>query len=292
MTVAVEQLHCGTVTGPPGYFFRDAARGRLPLVQAIGLGVPKRQFLTLPVGALLVQHPAEGPFLIDAGFHPDAVSDPGREFGRLGARIFAGLETSVEQTVPHQLRALGVDPDEIGLVVMTHLHPDHASGLRQFPRARVVCATAEWRAATGRSAPLGGYIAGHMPHPSQVQQVDFRSEGAPDGPFSSVVDLFGDGSVKLVSTPGHTAGHLSVLLATSEAPTLAVGDAVYTLDSLDGPRPPFRNADEEAWHESVAELNEFRRRVPDARLIATHDPEAWASAGRPSTSGRATAASL
>jgi N-acyl homoserine lactone hydrolase len=259
VSVTVEQLPCGTVTGPPGYFFRDAARGRLPLVQALGLGVPRRQFLTLPVGAFLVQHPDEGPFLIDAGFHPDAVTDPGSEFGRLGARIFAGLETTVEQTVPCQLQALGLDPDEIGLVVMTHLHPDHASGLRQFPRARVVCAAAEWRAATGRS----------------VEQIDFRAEGAPDGAFTSVVDLFGDGSVKLVSTRGHTAGHLSVLLETPGAPTLVVGDAVYTLDALDGPRPPFRNADEDAWHESVAQLNEFRRQVPDARLIATHDPEAW-----------------
>jgi len=275
LTVEVEPLFCGTVSGPPGYFFRDAARGRLPIAAALGLGVPKRQFLRMPVGAFLVAHPQEGRFLIDAGFHRDAVTDPGREFGRLGARIFAGLDTSLEQTLPEQLRALGVDPDDIGLVVMTHLHPDHASGLRQFPRARVVCSTAEWRAATGRRAALGGYIAKHMPHSSQVQQIDFASEGGPDGPFARVVDLFDDGSVKLAYTPGHTAGHFCVLLATEGEPTLVVGDAVYTLAALDGPRPPFRNADEQAWHRSAAELVEFRRRSPGARLIPTHDPEAW-----------------
>jgi glyoxylase-like metal-dependent hydrolase (beta-lactamase superfamily II) len=271
----VEQLHCGTVVGPPGYFFRDAARGRIPLAQVLGLGVPREAFLTLPVGAFLVEHPTEGPFLIDAGFHPDAVNDPQAEFGRLGARIFAGLDTTLEQTVPAQLRARGIDPDDIGLVVMTHLHPDHASGLRQFPRARVVCSAAEWSAATGRSAPLGGYIAGHMPEQSQVEQIAFRSDGSADGPFASVVDLFRDGSVKLISTRGHTAGHLSVLLETADEPTLVLGDAVYTLDALDGPRPPFRNADEKAWHSSVAQIADYASRNPGARLIPTHDPDAW-----------------
>jgi glyoxylase-like metal-dependent hydrolase (beta-lactamase superfamily II) len=66
-----------------------------------------------------------------------------------------------------------------------------------------------------------------------------------------------------------------VLLATEGDPTLVVGDAVYTLDALDGPRPPFRNANEEAWHESVAQLNKFRSTEPGARLIPTHDPDAW-----------------
>ena len=273
MTVEVEQLHCGTVSGPPAYFFRDAARGRIPLASVVGIGVPESAYLRMPVGAFLVRHPDHAAFLIDAGFHPDAATDPVREFGRLGARIFAGLETSPDLALPVQLRERGVDPDEIELIVMTHLHPDHSSGLRQFPRARVVMAAAEWRAATGRSARINGYNGHHLPDESRVQGVEFDADGT--GPFQRVFDLFGDGSVQLVSTPGHTAGHLSVLLTTPGDPTLVLGDAVYTLDALDGPRPPFRNVDERAWHESVAQIAEFRRREPAARLIATHDPAAW-----------------
>jgi N-acyl homoserine lactone hydrolase len=275
LSVQVDQLFCGTVKGPPGYFFRDAAHGRIPLASVLGLGVPKGAYLEVPIGAFLVRHPDEGPFLIDAGFHPDAVDDRTGEFGRFLARAFAGLKTSPELSVPAQLEGLGVDPDQISLVVMTHLHPDHASGLRQFPRARVVCASSEWRSATGRLATANGYIGHQLPEHSAVQQIDFRSEGRPDSGFTRVVDLFGDGSVKLASTPGHTAGHLSVLLATDGEPTLVIGDAVYTLAALDGPRPPFRNANEDAWHASVAELNEFRRNEPGARLIPTHDPDAW-----------------
>jgi glyoxylase-like metal-dependent hydrolase (beta-lactamase superfamily II) len=130
-------------------------------------------------------------------------------------------------------------------------------------------------AATGRFAAVNGYVDKHLPAPSSVQQVDFRREGGADGPFDAVVDLFGDGTVKLVSTPGHTAGHMSVLLATAPEPTLVVADAVYTLAALEGPRPPFRNADERAWHASVAQLNEFTRGEPGARLIPTHEPDAW-----------------
>jgi N-acyl homoserine lactone hydrolase len=252
LSVQVEQLFCGTVIGPPGYFFRDAAHGRIPLASVLGVGVPKRSYLRVPVGAFLVRHPDEGSFLIDAGFHPDATDEPTGEFGHVLARAFAGLETSNDLSLPAQLDARGVDPDEISLVVMTHLHPDHASGLRQFPRARVVCSSSEWRSATGRLAAVNGYVGKHLPEPSAVQQVDFRAEGRPEGAFARVVDLFGDESVKLVSTPGHTAGHLSVLLATEGEPTLVVGDAVYTLAALDGPRPPFRNANEDAWHASVA----------------------------------------
>ena len=112
-----------------------------------------------------------------------------------------------EWAVPHQLRERGIDPDAIELIVMTHLHYDHASGLRAFPNATVVVDQAEWEDAR-KGSPLKGFLPHLFATPGQQWRT--LPEAAPE------VDLFGDGLVRLVATPGHTAGHRSVILRLSD----------------------------------------------------------------------------
>ena len=180
-----------------------------------------------------------------------------------------------EQAVAAQLQGLGVDPADVGLVVMTHLHFDHASGLCDFPGATVLVSREEWDAATGRGAALRGYSRAQLdPRPSYLT-IDFAAEGTPYGPFARAVDVFGDGSLMLVSTPGHSAGHLSLVVRLAGREALLTGDAAYTLGTLRGDERPWRSDDSKAFEKSLAELRAWDLEHPGSLVVPGHDIAAW-----------------
>ena len=96
---------------------------------------------------------------------------------------------------------------------MTHLHVDHASGMSEFPGATFVITEAEWNAATTDSRPLlRGYRPAHYDYAFDYRTLSYDSEPVSSyATFGRTFDLFGDGSVRLASTPGHSAGHQSVI---------------------------------------------------------------------------------
>jgi glyoxylase-like metal-dependent hydrolase (beta-lactamase superfamily II) len=264
----IRLIRTGTVALPPGYVFRDGWRAGL------GLGVPKDARLRVPIGAALIEHPSRGPVLVDTGMHPVVATDPARNLGRLGARI-ARIRMAPDEHVPARLREWGIEPDDVGLVVMTHLHPDHTSAMSELRRARFTVAREEWAAARSRLSVREGYIAGHLPSEDRVDLVDFEA-GVPYEGFARTLDLLGDGTIRLVSTPGHTAGHFSVLV---EDRVLLLGDAVYTLRNLHEDRLPWRTHSDEASRATMRELRAYAAAHPDVPLIPTHDAEVWERVG-------------
>ena len=95
---------------------------------------------------------------------------------------------------------------------MTHLHPDHASAISDFPEATFLVSTAEWEAASD-GGQRDGYVKRQFDHGFDYRLVDFDSDDANSfSGFARSFDVFGDGSVRVVFTPGHTLGHMSVVL--------------------------------------------------------------------------------
>jgi glyoxylase-like metal-dependent hydrolase (beta-lactamase superfamily II) len=184
-------------------------------------------------------------------------------------------EVEPGQDLPAQLRARGVDPKSIRLVVMTHLHVDHASGMSEFPTATFVFTEAEWEAASTQSRPvLQGYRPAHFDYAFDYRTLNYDSPLISSyATFGRTFDLFGDGSVRLASTPGHSAGHQSVICRLAERDLVIAGDAIYTMGQLgDAPEPP-RPFDRHNWRRSMRELQHFARTYPQAIVFAGHDPE-------------------
>jgi glyoxylase-like metal-dependent hydrolase (beta-lactamase superfamily II) len=196
----------------------------------------------------------------------------GRVWSRFGRpRIEPGRD------VPAQLRERGIDARNLPLVVMTHLHQDHASGMSEFPNSTFVVAATEWHAATTDPRPLlRGYRPAHYDYVFDYRTVSYDGPGiASYSTFGRTFDLFGDGSVRLASTPGHTAGHQSVICRLRDRDLVICGDAIYTIGQLDDAPPPPRPVDPHNWRRSLQELRLFRRHYPQAVLIPGHDPEHW-----------------
>jgi glyoxylase-like metal-dependent hydrolase (beta-lactamase superfamily II) len=230
--------------------------------------------LQSPCLAYVVRHPSQGTLLIDTGFHPDATTNLRGDLGFPMSILLRGLEPNGR--FDEQLNGAGVQPGEVERVVMTHLHVDHSSGMRLLPRASFICTREEWAAAHASTAPVRGYARKHLPPESRMQLLDYGREGVPAGVFERTIDLFGDGSIRLLSTPGHTPGHQSVLLELEDGRTaLIAGDAAYTLRNIREQLLPLFTADDRASRQSLRTLGAFVQARPDAILVPTHDPDAW-----------------
>ncbi len=177
--------------------------------------------------------------------------------------------------MPAQLRARGLDPKQVGVVVMTHMHFDHTSAMSEFPGATFVVSEPEWVAAsTDRRPLLRGYRPAHYDYAFDYRTLSYDSDRVTSyATFGRTFDLFGDGSVRLASTPGHTAGHQSVICRLADRDLVIAGDATYTYAQLeDGPEPP-RPVDRHNWRRSLRELQHFARNYPQAVIVPGHDPQ-------------------
>lgn len=268
-TVRVHPLLTGEMTGPAGWFERED--GRLAGLRALGLLGDRSQFMRVPVPAFLVEHPGAGPVLVDTGLHPSVALDPKQNFGRLASMVFRGIKMNSEQAAAAQLRARGIDPADVPVVLMTHMHPDHASGISEFPDATFVLSAEEWRAATSGNA-LQGYVAKQFDYGFDYRTIDFDSPGTESfASFGRSFDVFGDGSVRAVYTPGHSAGHTSYVLRLRDRELLVAGDAIYTERALTEGVLPFRMADEHQYRRSLKEIRRYREQTPSAVIVPGHD---------------------
>ena len=278
-TAVVEPLIAGHVDFPLAMM--ESPGGRfvtLKLARALFFGAPPN---VVPVPAFLIRHPSAGAILVDTGLHPSIATDGGENFGRLGTR-FGSPTLEPGEDVPSQLRDRGLDPGELPVVVMTHLHIDHTSAISEFPKSTFVVSETEWQAAAHGSQPvMNGYRRPHFDYAFDYRTIDFERGGIDSyASFGRTFDLFGDGSVRLASTPGHSAGHISVIVRLSQRDFVIGGDTTYTSGQLDGSAPmPPRPYDAHNYRRSLQELRLFRKQFPDAVITPGHDPDFYSQLG-------------
>lgn len=218
--------------------------------------------IRIPIPAWLVRH-GGGAVVFDAGLHP-ALADGPDALGPL-AKVFSP-ELEVGGTLGPRLAEQGVDPDGALTVVVSHGHFDHVGGLCDVPNARLVVQRDEWDAmATGAGS---GYDPALHDLGHDVIEVDGEH------------DLFGDGTVVTIPTPGHTCGHQSLRVVTADGPVILAADACYFTHTLDDEIiPPFA-FDVEVQLRSLALLR--RERDRGTSIVPGHDADAFLALTRTS----------
>ncbi|GAB4208512.1 MAG: N-acyl homoserine lactonase QqlR [Roseiflexaceae bacterium] len=184
----------------------------------------------LPILTWVIEHP-EGLLVVDTG-ECAAASDsdsyladdpPNRWF--YGRNL--GLFVTPAEELAAQLRGLGLPPEQVRTVVMTHLHGDHAGGLGWFPNATFLVSRAEH--AGHLRQPLGA-LRTHWPAGWSPQLVEYRDPAF--GPFPACQRLTRAGDLVLVPTHGHSYGHQSLLLLDGERTYCFAGDLTFSQDQL------------------------------------------------------------
>lgn len=178
---------------------------------------------TMPVHAFLVRH-ERGVCLFDVGQTP-AAAKPGffprwHPFFRL-----ARFELGAADALPARLAAHGVAPAEVRWVVLSHLHTDHVGGIEACGGAEILVSRTEWEQARGIGGHLRGYLPHHWPRSLTPRLLDL--EEGPMGPFSGSYDIAGDGALLVVPLPGHTSGHIGLLVRDEQGGVLLAGDAAH-----------------------------------------------------------------
>jgi glyoxylase-like metal-dependent hydrolase (beta-lactamase superfamily II) len=248
--------------------------GRLAFLHFLGF---RSERVEIPIPCFLLEHPTAGPFLVDTGHHASMAVDPKGSYGPiLGRAAGPHIRMGKGDALPDQIRARGVDPRDVKLVVMTHMHLDHASGVSQFPDATFVVTAREWEAATEGSGIRNGYIPRQFDHAFDWRTINFDGDEVSSyKSFGRTLDLFGDGSVRLAYTPGHTLGHMSLVVRTADGEFLIVGDAAYAMRTIRESAMPYGPHDEHEFRRSLKEVQRYLEQTPDAAVCPGHDLAAF-----------------
>jgi glyoxylase-like metal-dependent hydrolase (beta-lactamase superfamily II) len=203
----------------------------------------------------LIRHP-KGWFLWDSGI-PDAVAE--KPEGVVGAGGLLVLK--VTRTLQAQLKELDVAPERIPFVAFSHFHGDHVGNANLFTGATLYVQFPEYEAAFGPEPQKFGF------NPATYG----RLRDNPVVKLGGDHDVFGDGSVVILSTPGHTPGHQSLLVRLPvTGPVVLSGDLVHFQENWDERRVPSRNFSREQTLASMEKIAAVLEREK-AKLWINHD---------------------
>jgi glyoxylase-like metal-dependent hydrolase (beta-lactamase superfamily II) len=237
-----------------------------------------------PINAYVIEH-RDGVVLFDTGQDRASVTDPdyfpGGVTGVLYNRL-AQFEIAPDETLSAGLGRLGYAPGDVGTAVLSHLHQDHIGGLGELGHADIVVSQTEWDTLSSPLAELRGLLGRHIDLPGlRWRRVTPEPNDDPSlAPFGAGHDLFGDGSLVLVPTAGHTPGSMSMLVRRpGQAPLMMVGDLTYDAHLLECGHVPGVGS-RRRLRAATALANRFRQLNPGLVVLPAHDPGAAARLAR------------
>ncbi|MFL5396995.1 MAG: N-acyl homoserine lactonase family protein [Myxococcales bacterium] len=162
-----------------------------------------------------------------------------------------------------QLGQLKIKPEQVKYVGISHFHADHSGQLDTVPNATLLIGEREWAALTAPKPPQGANVGGFT---------HWMSGGGKVEPQAVDKDVWGDGSVVILRTPGHTPGHQALLVRLKEkGPVILSGDAAHFHENYQNDGVPGFNYDRAETIASIERLKQIEKNLK-ATVIIQHDP--------------------
>jgi glyoxylase-like metal-dependent hydrolase (beta-lactamase superfamily II) len=220
----------------------------------------------IPVPWFLIKHP-KGNVVIDGGNAAEVAIDKRTHWGAVVDAYDPVMERN--ENCVDQARSVGVDPNDVRYVLQSHLHLDHTGAIGRFRNATHIVQRAEYEYAFAPDwFAHGAYIRADFDKPN----LKWKFLG---GAYTDNFDLFGDGVIKAIFTPGHAPGHQSFLLnLPNTGPVLLTIDAAYTMDHWEEKALPGLVCSSVDAAHSVKKLRAIAEKT-GAMVVTGHDPENW-----------------
>jgi N-acyl homoserine lactone hydrolase len=229
----------------------------------------KARNITIPISMWVIDHP-NGLVVFDTGNNV-AISD-----GNCKSHWVAGLCDALkpsqrrEDVIDMQLKRLGYSTDKVKIVITSHAHLDHIGNITMFPNAIHVIQKKElyqawWPEKFQRN---GVFVQADYDKARDFNYLELEGD----------YDLFGDGTVMVLSTPGHTLGHQSLKVKLPQTGTLILSqDAIWMQENLDG-YPAGLNYSVLDYTKSLNRLK-MMRDIENAQIFFAHDQDQYAAKG-------------
>lgn len=227
---------------------------------------PEAKQITIPVSMWVLKHP-KGLVVFDTGNNV-AISDSAdncKKYWAAGSCDFLKPNQKRSDVIDAQLQKLGFKTDDVKVVVSSHSHLDHAGNIGMFPKAIHVMQKKElyqgwWPEKFQGREPNGSFVLNDMNAARGFNFFEIEGD----------YDLFGDGTVKIISTPGHTLGHQSLKVKLPQSGTVILTqDAIWMQENADGYVAGL-NYSVKDWTDSANKLK-MMRDLEGAKLLFAHD---------------------
>ena len=238
------------------------AAGRLRMRKSVYIqGVDRTEMFEAPVSSALIRH-KQGNILFDTGCHPSVVEHGEERWGPL-MKVMAPVMTA-EQTLLSSLSCVGLEPDDIDVIINSHFHPDHCGCNQFFKKATIIAHAKEIENARGPGAEAAGYLRADWDHGQRMEAVEGQK------------DVFGDGKVVIIPLPGHTEGTIGATVNLDKGPSfLLASDAVSLRPTPDENTAPRNTWNADALLKSFEAIGKLEK--AGATVICGHDDAQWQS---------------
>ena len=225
----------------------------------------KKKKMILPVSSYLIVHP-KGNILIDTGWDTKYAHERPKQFLGLVDKISAPI-INEDEGVDSKLASVGLCPRDIDYVFISHMDFDHVSGLKLVSESKnIFCSEEEWTACNKFSLRYIDTWTGI----SSVKTFSFQSSGI--GPVGRSYDVFGDGTVLLIHTPGHSHGLFSVMINGKEEYIVLGNDSAYLPESFSLHKIPGFTVNNKLAKKSLDWLIKCKKDPACKGVFVNHDP--------------------
>jgi N-acyl homoserine lactone hydrolase len=258
--------------------------------QTTWLLTSRRWTSPLPINVYVIEHNG-GLVLFDTGQDRASVTDahyfPRGILGKIYSRL-ARFEIGEGDTLTRQLAAAGFAISDVTTVIISHLHQDHIGGLRELTHAKILVSADEFATMDQPRPAMHGLLLPHLKlpglqwspiHMTELDDSDIR-------PFTRGYDVFDDGSLVILPTPGHTPGSISLLVRRAgHPPLLLVGDLTYDIALMEAGGVP-GSGDQKRMHAASALVAQLAQTQPGLVVLAAHEPTSAARLAEATRSAR------
>lgn len=248
------------------------------LLKASGITTPKSEWIWLPVFSFYIEHP-RGKFLFDTGWHremsPEGVYDKRAQIKSLGSWFLYQINQgriARGEAIDEQLARLGVKPEDLDCVLLSHLDCDHANGLRGVAAAKRILVSRSEMEGTRRFNPqIWIRFQKRWWEGTGIETFDWNGE---EGPVRKSYDVLGDGSLQMINIPGHSEGLCALKILNEEGKyVLLFADGGYATKSWRDMITSGISLDKRLQRQSLQWIRQQSLSPDCVASLATHDTD-------------------